>query len=40
MSAFDRVREGGFSALDIALMESLRVIWPASSAAASPTLKW
>ena len=34
MSAFDRVREGGFSALDIALMESLRVIWPASSAAA------
>ena len=34
MSAFERVREGGFSALDIALMESLRAIWPASSAAA------
>lgn len=34
MSAFARIREGGFSALDIAFMEALRSIWPESSAAA------
>lgn len=31
MSAFDLVREGGFSALDVALMESFRSIWPESN---------